>query len=146
VRWLFGPLVSWWHPIATKAGESWHRLQGGALTLPKGANPYAYPGLLVFSEELWAALESDPLPYRLLNFIEQDYPALLKDECYGIRLARVEDLLQAGKQQGLSAANDLGVYVLALLEAPVRAEESRWQEALRMAAAGLTSLDAYFAS
>jgi hypothetical protein len=139
-RWFFGPMIAWWYAVDTPEGESWARLEGGAQ--PSRTEPVP----LMLTEELWEGLANDPFPYRLLNFIEQKYPTLLKDECYGIRLARIEDLLEAGRQHGLSAPNDQIAYVLALLEKPERANDPRWQTTLQMAAAGTTSLDRYFAS
>jgi hypothetical protein len=147
VRWLFGPLVSWWYPIATKSGESWHRLQGGALTLPKGANPYAYPGLLVFSEELWEALESDPLPYRLTYMIAEENPEIFEHECYGVRVAQVEALLDEARRQGLTQQPDLVTYVMIALAEKSPRYNVRLQDAIRRVTRRKMSLEeAYFGS
>jgi hypothetical protein len=135
-HWLFGSLVSWWYPVVTKAGESWHRLQGDALALSEKAVP------LVLTEELWEALESDPLPYRLLNFVEEIAPEVFADECYGVRLARIEGLLENARRQGLTEQNDLIAYVMACARHPERQDDSRWHTAVQNAAAGLRPLDA----
>jgi len=139
VDWFFSPMRAWWYPVATPTEETWSRIAGGGkLMLGKTES-------LVLTEELWDALKSDPFPYRLLNFAEQKYPSFFESDCYGVRLAKVESLLETGKKQGLNTQNDLTAYVLALLEDPMRAEEPRWLEAVQRAVAGYAPLKNYFA-
>lgn len=141
VRMLLFPILGWWYPIATPTEETWHRIGGDAhMTIHRIMPP------LRMTEELWAALESDPFPYQLLSFVEEKLPSVFDADCYGVRLAKIEELLDVGKKQGLSTRNDdLTVYVLALLEEPARATEPRWQAALNAAVAGFTPLKTYFA-
>jgi len=108
-EWFFAPVVSWWYPVATPREEAWACIEGGS----PGAPPQAAP--LVLDEALWDALASDPLPYRLLNTVEQMFPSFAGAACYGVRLAKVEELLQAGKQDGLTSPEALTAYVLARL-------------------------------
>jgi hypothetical protein len=138
-QWLFGPLASWWHPVVTKEGEAWRRLEGGKLNAPAAA---AVP--LMMTEELLDALVSDPLPYQLVNLLEQQNASVFESACYGVRVAKVEDMLEEARRRGLKKQEDLTVYVLSLLEAPARAGEARWQTALQQAARGREPLSAYF--
>jgi hypothetical protein len=137
IRWFFGPMIAWWYAEATPEGECWSRLKGGAWLAEREPVP------LVLTEELWEALERDPLPYRLVNFVEEKYPALLKDDCYGVRVTKIEAMLQEARAQGLEKQKDLTIYVLMLLEEPERASDPRWHTALQMAAAGISPLERY---
>jgi hypothetical protein len=138
VQWFFSPIVAWWYPVATPTEETWSRIAGGRRSNISRAVP------LVLTEELWDALQSDPFPHRLLNFVEHKFPSFFDDDCYGVRLAKIEGLLEMGKNKGLKSPNDLNAYVLALLEDPKRAEEPRWQIALQNAVLGKAPLKTYF--
>jgi len=147
VRWFFAPMVSWWYPVLAQGEVSWHRLGGGALVSPELAKRYISQEAqqLVLSEELWDALAHDPLPYRLLEVMERTEPQVFKgDSCYGVRLARIETLLEEAQRQGLAKRSDLVLYVYAMMQTAGLAEDARWQDAVRCAAAGERSLDAYF--
>jgi len=66
------------------------------------------------------------------------------DSCYGVRLARIDILLEEAQRQGLAKRSDLALYVSAMLQTVGLAKDARWQDAVRCAAAGERSLDAYF--
>jgi len=136
--WFFAPMVAWWYPVATPVEETWSRIAGG------GESESPDPVPLVFTEELWDALSADPFPCRVLNILEQMFPKLFASDCFGVRLAKIESLLEAGKKSGLTTDNDLLTYALALFEEPGRVEEPRWQKAVRMAAVGEKPLNSYF--
>ncbi|MDR2625787.1 MAG: DUF4123 domain-containing protein [Zoogloeaceae bacterium] len=138
VRWFFGPMIAWWYAVATPEGECWSRLKGGAWLAETKPVP------LVLTEELWEALMRDPLPYRLLHGLEEIAPEVFAGECYGVRLTRIEGLLEDARQRGLTKQNDLITYVMACARHPERHEDLRWQSAVQSAAAGLRPLDAYF--
>jgi hypothetical protein len=140
VRGFFSPIVAWWYPVDTPQKETWRKIEGEGRSFFTSHKP------LVLSEELWEALESDPFPYRLLNFVEDNYPSAFGSDCYGVRLAKIDDLVEAGKKQGLSTRDDLTVYVVGLLEKPARAEEPRWQASLQAAATGHAPLKTYFSA
>jgi hypothetical protein len=120
-RWFFSPMTAWWYPVATPQEERWSRIEGG----PRGAVPDSVP--LVLTEELWEALVRDPLPYRLVNAISEQNPAVFDEKCYGVRVARVESLLAEAKKHGLSEAGDLTAYVTAFLKHPERRGSPHWQ-------------------
>jgi hypothetical protein len=80
----------------------------------------------------------------ILNTVGEDLPTVFESDCYGVRLAKIEDMLKAGKQQGLIDPDDLMIYVVTLLDTPACVEDTRWHAALQRAAAGEASLDAYF--
>jgi len=132
--WFFGPIISWWYPVATPQEETWARFEGG------GEAQSSEAPQLIITEELWDAFKEDPLPYCLLNIIEQKFPSRFSSDCYGVRLAKVEDVLASGRKYGLKASEDLTFYVLALFEEPGRANDPRWQGAVRMAATSEESL------
>lgn len=140
VRWLLGPVNSYWYPVAAPRQETWRRVEG------MGESVAPPPVPLVIGEELWEATVSDPLPYQLLNIANNQTPSAFESHCDGVRLAKIEDMLDAAKRQGLKQPEDLTVYVLSLLEAPGRAGEARWQAALQQAAAGRAPLKAYFSA
>jgi hypothetical protein len=145
-RWFFGPMVSWWYPLTTPDGDTWRRLGGGALVSPQDAKKYISekPVPLVLSEELWEALAGDPLPYRLANTLAETNPEFFESECYGVRVAQIEELLAAARRLGITQQNDLTTYVWAALKHPDLPADPRWQNAVRHAATGMVSLDAYF--
>jgi hypothetical protein len=137
-KWFFGPLVSWWYPTDTPREEFWHRAEGG--TWPEAAPPVR----LEFPEELWDAMATDPYPYALLDFLNGQEGVKFNSDCYGVRLAHVEMLLEEGRAQGLTGREDLGIYVTALLKDPALEKEPRWQGAVRAAAEGRAGLAKYF--
>jgi hypothetical protein len=142
-KWVEGflsPIHSWWYPIDTPQGESWSRIEGG------GDHVAPSCGTLRISEELWEALVSDPLPYQLLNYVEETNPSVFGNSCYGVRLAKVEDLLHTAKKHGLKVMDDQMIYALAMLDSPSRAQEPRWQQAMRLAVTGQAPLRAYLLS
>jgi hypothetical protein len=69
---------------------------------------------------------------------------VFQDQCYGVRVAKVEDLLKQAKQCGLKKPEDLSTYVAALLDDPARLTENRWLAAIQQAVTGRMPLDAYF--
>jgi hypothetical protein len=138
VRWLFGPLASWWYPIVTKRGETWRRLEGG------GQNTPAAPVQLVMTEELWEALAGDPFPYQLVNFLEQQDASMFQSDCYGVRVAQVEEIIADGRSKGLSSQADLTMYVTGLLSEPELLRQANWQAAIANAASGKAPLKTYF--
>jgi hypothetical protein len=137
-RWFFGPLASWWYPTVTKKGETWRRLEGG------GQNAPAAPVQLVMTEELWAALAGDPFPYQLVNFLEQQDASVFQSDCYGVRVAQVEEIIADGRSKGLSSQADLTMYVTSLLSEPELLRQQSWQVAIANAASGKAPLKAYF--
>jgi len=138
-RKFFSPFTAWWYPVATPTQETWRRIAGD-----KNPMPLRKKMPLPLTDELWAALETDPLPYQVLNAVEQEFPARFTSDCYGVRVAQVERLLDAGKACGLKTHDDLFSYARALLEDPARAGKPDWQAALRRAAASEAPLSAYF--
>jgi hypothetical protein len=86
------------------------------------------------------------MPYHLLNVAEENFPHAFKESCYGVRLAKIEEMLDAGKQVGLRKKDDLTTYVLSLLEEPTRMQEERWRLAVRQAVSGQQPLTAYFSA
>jgi len=139
VEWFFGPMLSWWYPVASPQEETWSRIEGG------GRSASGEPVPLNISEELYDALGKDTFPYQVLNLAEQTCPSAFgRDSCYGVRLARIEELLEAGKQLNLKIKSDLVAYVLALLETPEIAKKQPWQEAIKRAVAGEDRLENYF--
>jgi hypothetical protein len=138
-RWFFGPMIAWWYAVDTPEGESWARLEGGAQAPPTEPVP------LLLTEELWEALANDPLPYQLLHTLEESAPEVFAGECYGVRLTRIENVLEEAKRQGLTKQSDQIIYAMACLRHPERLDDPGWQNAVQNAAAGLRPLDAYFA-
>ena len=138
VEWLFAPILSWWYPVATPREERWSCIAGGGEKLPEEAVP------LPLTEELLEALNNDPFPYRLLNKAEQKCPSAFESDCYGVRLAKIEELLASGKEQKLKKEKSLELYVLTLLENPDIVKDVRWQAAVKKAAAGIEPLKNYF--
>jgi hypothetical protein len=139
LQWLLGPITGWWYPVDTPRQETWSRVTGGNETTA----PVPVPPLRI-SEELWEALVSDPLPYSLLNYAEKAFPCAFESDCYGVRLAKIEDMLSMARQQGLREQEDLMVYVLSLLEVPSRSREEHWQTSVQRASTGQAPLTAYY--
>ena len=139
VKWFFAPVFAWWYPVDMPTGETWSRIEGG------GSSVSQSPGKpLVFSEELWEALVNDPFPYRILSYAEKQIPSAFESGCYGVRLAKIEEMLNTAKQHGLKGEADLTTYVLSLLEEPARAQETRWLKAVQQAVAGYAPMTQYF--
>jgi len=137
-RQFFNPIIAWWYPVATPTQETWSRIEGGKQQAGEMKMP------LILSGELWDAMINDPFPHNLLTVAEQKFPSAFENDCYGVRLAKVESLLKAGKEKGLETRDDLFVYAMALLEEPEREKEPRWQEAVRKAVADEAPLRMYF--
>ena len=136
IEWFLGPVISWWYPVATPQEETWSRIEGGGRSTAGETVP------LILGEELWDAMAKDPFPYELLNIAEQKLPSsAFGSDCYGVRLAKIEQLLEAAREQRLKTQEDLITYVLSLLEKPERAQERQWQEAMKMAVSGEASLE-----
>jgi hypothetical protein len=104
-RWFFSPIAAWWYPVATPREERWSLIAGGY-----DAALDSVP--LILTEELWEALVQDPLPYRLVNLLSEENPAVFGEDCYGVRVAQVESLLAEAKKHGLSEPGDLTDYVM----------------------------------
>jgi hypothetical protein len=139
-RRFFDPIKVWWHPVATPTHEYWNPIKGhDRLTPLQKKMP------LILTDELWDALETDPFPYQALNALEKELPFCFTSDCYGVRLAQIESLLDSGKNEGLKTHDDLFVYARALLENPDRTGQADWQAALRQAVAEEAPLAAYFA-
>jgi len=138
VRWFFRPLVAWWYPIATPQDETWSRIEGEGKTLIWQRTK------LVVSEELKDALITHPFSHQVLNYLEKEFPSNFNSDCYGVRLAQVEALLDAGKESGLQTLEDLYVYARAMFEDPALAEQLGWQAALKKAVANEAPLKTYY--
>lgn len=135
VKWFFGPFIAWWYPVSSPTQESWSRIAGGGQAQSHAKVKH------VLTEELEDAVYKDPLPYHILNTSEQQHPpAVFEGCCYGVRLAKVEDLLEKGRKHGLKTSEDLTTYVLTLLETPEIEKDERWQAALRKTVAGQAPL------
>jgi hypothetical protein len=137
-KWFFDPLISWWYPFDTPVEETWRNIQGGGQAMAEE------PVRLVFTEELWDAFAGDPFPHTLLDVLNAEEGLAFNSDCYGVRLAQVEDLIQQGKKSGLYKQTDLVTYVRALLQAPERAKESLWEECVYNAAQDKAPLSDYF--
>lgn len=137
VSWFFGPVMSWWFLDATQDSSLWRRIRGAGRS--GGVKP-AQP--LRLNAALWQALESDPLPHRLLRALEEQSPHAFESTCSGVRLAQVEAQLNAARQSGLTRHEDLTTYVMVGMTRPwsQRLVDSRWQDALDRAVAGTERL------
>lgn len=109
--WLLAPIVSWWYQGATPQYEQWHRVCGQAQSSNRLPSPE-----LVINAKLWHALESDPLPHRLLDTLEKTSPGVFSSTCHGVRLALIESLLKKGKSLGLNDHNNLIDFVVLNLQ------------------------------
>ena len=137
-NWFLSPITSLWYPVDTPQKETWSRISGrDEATAPA-------PMKLVLNEELWEAMVNDPLPYHILDIAVERFPSAFESDCYGVRLAKIEEMLKAAREQGLERQDDLVIYVLTLLNTPARAWDADWQAALQRAAAGEAPLRAYF--
>jgi hypothetical protein len=133
VRELFKPIVHWWLPVATTESETWSAFAGDG-EIPDAK--LAHRHWLKLDEALWEALESDPLPYKLVNTLRAVDSALFKTNCYGVQVAQVETLIAAAHEQGLQDEDDLLTYAWTLLERPDITHEPRWQAAIARAGRG----------
>lgn len=136
------PIVSWWIPRADTKLQRWGRVPGA------GIGKVPPPAPLTMSDTLWQALAGDPFPHRLLQATEAHEPPLFDTDCRGIRLARVQEQLDAARARGLSSHDDLCDYVfMALSQGVQRLDADRhWQSALQWAASGKGRLgDTYLA-
>jgi hypothetical protein len=140
-RWwqtLFEPVVCWWYPFATEQEQYWRAFTG------EGKQPDAeffhLRRWLTLTEELWEALESDPLPYKLTDTLQQRAPDLFESDCYGVRVAQVEALLAEAREQGLKTETDYLTYIWCTLAQPTIRRDVRWNEAIRRAASGIAAL------
>jgi len=133
VSWFFGPVLSWWFADATQQTSRWRRIRGGG----RGVGAIA-PQALHLNDALWQALESDPLPHRLLRTLEAQAPHVFESHCGGIRLAQVEAQLNDARQVGLTRHEDLTTYVLVGMTHSwsQKTADARWQAALDRAVAG----------
>jgi hypothetical protein len=98
----------------------------------------------VLNEALWEAMVSDPFPYQILSVAGERFPTAFESDCYGVRIAKIEEMLKEAREQGLDRQDDLVIYVLSLLDAATRKLDADWQEALQRAVAGKAPLRAYF--
>jgi hypothetical protein len=138
VRWFLDPISSWWYPIDHPQKEIWSRIEGGNRS--KAESPVS----LACSEELWEALVIDPLPYQIVDFAEKNIPSAFESQCYGVRVAKIEGMLEQAKAQGIREAEDLTTYVTALLQNPAREQEPHWREAVAATARRKAPLTQYF--
>jgi len=142
-RWVyefFYSITAWWYPVSTPQEETWSRIGG------RGAPLIFHGPPLVVSEELWDALVVNPLPYQILNYANENLPDAFEHDCYGVRLAKIEELLKAGGKSGLENTDDLYIYALSLLRNPASADDTGWQEAMKNAVCGKETLRSYLAS
>lgn len=133
VSWFFGPVLSWWFAGATQEKSLLYRIPGrGRNPITKSTQP------LRLNDVLWHALESDPLPHRLLRTLETEAPHVFQSSCSGIRLAQIEAQLNAARQSGLTLHEDLIAYVMVGLTRSWEASKTdgRWKEALSRAVSG----------
>ncbi|MDR1349863.1 MAG: DUF4123 domain-containing protein [Zoogloeaceae bacterium] len=130
VHLLMKPVVRWCYPQASPQGEGWQSFAGGG----EVPGEEYFHGLrylrLADSPELMTALAGDPQPYRLVNALQNEAPELFDSDCYGVRLAQVEDLLAEARGHGLQREEDLLACVWCLLAEPAIRQEQAWQQAL----------------
>lgn len=133
-RWFFGPIISWWFAQPSASDVEWLQLRG--YQTPSGANTPA-PRLLL-TQALLQALESDPLPYRLLPLLEALNPPVFTQNCRGMRLAQVQALFAQARKQGLADPDSQCDYVRIRLQYPALAQagNARWQQAMAQARKG----------
>jgi hypothetical protein len=135
---LLEPVVSWSHPIPGLSGEQW-RYYRGAATQPAAQSFYTR-NPLPMTGELWQALENDPLPYKITNVLQAQAPGLFGSDCYGVRVAHVEMLLEEAREQGLQEEPDFLTYTWCVLAQPVIRQEKRWRDAVCRSAKGEAAL------
>ncbi len=126
------PIASWWFPRGDATVLRWGRVPGQVSAQGDPFSP------LMIDQQLWQALAGDPLPHRLLQAVETHTPELLDSPCKGVRLARIESLLDKARETGLPTHDDLHDYVflsLASGSADLGADRN-WSMALEAAVAG----------
>ncbi|MFK1566643.1 DUF4123 domain-containing protein [Pseudomonas aeruginosa] len=136
VSWFFAPVLSWWFPGTKQQEPTWYRIRG------QGHRPATNAPPLHITDDLWQALESDPLPHRLLRTLEAQCPQLFTSDCSGVRLSVVQAQLDAARQRGLTRHEDLTTYVMVGLAQPWDdlATDRRWRLALERAVTGIQPL------
>jgi hypothetical protein len=102
------------------------------------------PVPLIINDELWEALSASPLPYQILEVADKTLPDAFKSGCYGVRVAKIEDMLDEARGRGLKETEDLTVYVLSLLNKPSLSRDRHWRAAVKLAADGQAPLTAYY--
>lgn len=136
---LFKPITQWWTPLATPQAERWQRITG------EGKQPepelFQGPRWLFLTEEVWEALEGDPLPYKLTDVLQQQAPDLFESDCYGVRVAQVETLLAEAREQGLQSEDDFLIYIWCVMAQPTIRQDARWRETVQRAAEAKTPLN-----
>ena len=112
-QWFFAPILSWWFAQANSKGEQWYQIAGRAKTqIPPAPR-------LMLTDELMQALAKDPIPYRILNALEEDGQTRFSHDCRGVRLARVKEMLATAYQQGFSNYEHLRDFVQLGHQTPV---------------------------
>lgn len=104
-QWFFAPVLSWWFAQPNAKGEQWYQIIG-ARRARAGAAPK-----LMLTEALKQALEHDPLPYAILDFLEKQGTARFNHDCRGVRLAQVQQRIAEARKQGFTSKGHLGEYV-----------------------------------
>ena len=104
-QWFFAPLMSWCFALPDTRQEQWHQLVGGRTRqIPPAPR-------LMLTDTLKQALEHDPLPYTILEFLEKQGTARFDHSCRGVRLAQVKKALAQAREQGFTDKGHLGEYV-----------------------------------
>lgn len=118
-RWFFGPVISWWFAQPTSQKEQWHQM-AGFRTRPAAPVQYVpedtstHAPQLILTQTLWDKLQSDPIPYQLLQALETEGSARFDSECRGMRLAQVKELLGEAQQIGFADTDQHDYVWLAL--------------------------------
>lgn len=121
--WLFGPLNEWWLHAPE---QGWQCLPGAGLASPDLYQP------IKLDDELWRALELDPLAYSLTAELEKSAAEVFSSPCHGERLAQVRQALDAGRDEGVEQMEDLSLFAtLQLLDSRFPAHWTNWQQVLR---------------
>jgi hypothetical protein len=138
IRGLFEPVFNWWYPVISTTSAYWTYIEGEG----KAPNPILVDATrhLPLTEEIWEALESDPLPYKITNILQEQNPKLFKADCYGVRVAQVEELLAQAREQGLRDESDCLTYIWFIMAQPGIAQYPRWNDAVARAARGEAAL------
>ncbi|MGE8358761.1 DUF4123 domain-containing protein [Pseudomonas sp.] len=119
-NWLFGPINEWWLRAPEK---DWQCLPGGEQTdLP----PY-HP--IKIDDDLWQALELDPLAYSLTAELEKSAEEVFDSTCHGERLLQVRQALDSARGAGLKQADDLCLFAsLYLFDQQFPENWPNWQQ------------------
>lgn len=119
--WLFGPMQEWWVP---GADDEWQCLNGLNLKQPGRYAP------IFLDAKLWTDMEIDPLPYSLTTELEKDAPEVFTSSCHGDRLNQVKAALEAGRDEGLTEAEDVSLFAsLQLMDPEFPANWPMWDKA-----------------